>query len=135
MHLNSNLIAAAPPSVPASPSAGAPIVEKELGERLLNFGSNSNILDATNSAIAFFWNIAIVVVITFIVVSGVKFITSSGDKTKTEDAKNSLKYSIIALILLVTLQYVIFTFFVEFFGGGQDAVGEKPILQRTNTSN
>jgi len=130
MHLNSNLISASHPAAPA-PSSG-PIVEKELGEKVLNFGSTSNLIDATNSTIEFFWNIAIVLVIVFIVVSGVKFITSTGDKGKVEEAKHSLKYSLIALIILVVMNYVIFTFFKEFFGGGRDAVVSKPILQRTS---
>ena len=50
MHLNSNLISA---SHPVNPSP-TPIVEKQLGEKLLNFGTESNLIDATNSTIVFF---------------------------------------------------------------------------------
>lgn len=127
MHLNSNLISA---SHPVNPSP-TPIVEKQLGEKLLNFGTESNLIDATNSTIVFFWNITIVLIIVFIVVSGIKFITSTGDKAKVEEAKNSLKYSLIALIILVVMNYVIFTLFKELFGGGSSAIGSKPVLQRT----
>lgn len=128
MHLNSNLISA---SHPVNPSP-TPIVEKQLGEKLLNFGTGSNLIDATNSTIVFFWNIAIVLIIVFIVVSGIKFITSTGDKAKVEEAKNSLKYSLIALAILLVMNYVIFTLFDEFFGGSRNAVGSKPILQKTS---
>ena len=130
MYLNSNLISA---SHAASPSASAaPVIEKELGEKVLNFGASGNLIDATNSTIAFFWNIAIVVVIVFIVVAGVKFITSAGEKSKVQEAKDSLKYSIIALLILVTLNYVVFTLLQEFFGGSRNAIGNKPVLQRTS---
>jgi len=129
MHLNSNLISASHPVNP-SPTT-TQIVEKQLGEKLLNFGTESNLIDATNSTIVFFWNITIVLIIVFIVVSGIKFITSTGDKAKVEEAKNSLKYSLIALIILVVMNYVIFTLFKELFGGSSSAIGSKPVLQRT----
>jgi heme/copper-type cytochrome/quinol oxidase subunit 2 len=131
MHLNSNFISASNSASPAPTSSATVILEKELGEKLLNYGTQSNLIDATNSTIEFFWNIAIVVVIVFIVVSGLKFITSIGDKAKVQEAKDSLKYSIIALLILATLNFVVFTFFKDFFGGGKNAIGEKPVLRET----
>jgi hypothetical protein len=122
----SNFIAQSSTPVPSGNT------ERELGKSLLNYGTSENLIDATNSFISFFWDIAIVLIIVFIVVSGLKFITSSGDKVKAEEAKQSLKYSFIALIILILLQLIVLDYFIDLFGGGKTGIIKKPSLTETS---
>jgi len=110
-------------------------VEKNLGSQLLNFGSSNNLIDATNSFISFFWDIATVILIVFIAVAGVKFLSSGGDKAKAEEAKMALQYAIIALILLITINLFVFDFIIDLFGAGRKTFVEvNPTVTQTSTN-
>jgi len=108
--------------------------EQQLGEKVLNYGSGNNLVDAINSTISFFWNIAIVLVIVYLAVSGVKFLTSAGDKAKVESATNAIKYSIIALLILLFLNLVVYTFIPAIFGGGSSNINNYGNLDQTEVN-
>lgn len=92
--------------------------EKDVGKKVIEFGSDLNIFDAINKTIGFLFDVAIALTITFIAVSGVKFILSIGDKAKVESAKNSLTYSLIALAIIILINLVI-TYTLQLFGTGR----------------
>lgn len=63
------------------------------------------------------YEIAGVAVIIYLLIGGIKFITSGGDKNATASAQQMITHAIIGFVLLVLL-FVIVKFVTEFFGAG-----------------
>ena len=61
--------------------------------------------------------IAAVLVFAFLIYGGVQWITSGGDKTKAEEARNKITAAIIGLII-VAASYAVITLVVNFLGFG-----------------
>lgn len=59
--------------------------------------------------------IAIVIALIWLVIGGIKWITSSGDATKVEGARNQIIASVIGLII-VFLSFFILNFILTIFG-------------------
>ena len=78
--------------------------ERDWGQRVLNFGSSgSTVSSVLVSTINFVLGIAILVTVIMIVSGAIQYITSAGNKNKTEDAKTTLKNAFIALIGILIL--------------------------------
>jgi len=59
--------------------------------------------------------LAAIAAIVFVIIGGVRYITSQGDEDATEQAKNSIIYAIIGIIVII-LAAVIVNFFVSQVG-------------------
>jgi len=101
--------------------------EKKLGDNFFKFGSGLELKDVIQNTVNFLFNLAYFFSIVFLVFSGVLFITSSGDKSKVETAKNSLKSAVIGLILLITFNLLV-NFLVDIFGGSPNYIDTLPVL-------
>lgn len=104
--------------------------ERTIGNTLLDYGVGLNLFNALNSTAALLFSIAVALTLTFIAVSGVRFITAEGDKAKKETAKNSLLYSLFALAIIFLFNLII-TYMIQLFGGGPTEVKEYPTLTST----
>ncbi len=105
--------------------------EKSIGSKIIDYGSTNNLFDAMDSTANLLFNIGIALTLTFLVVSGVKFLTSTGDKTKVESAKNSFYYSLLALIILFLINISI-KFIYQLFGAGRvETIVSNPVLTKT----
>lgn len=100
-----------------TPTQSVKLYEYSLGQRLFNYRNQENLGNVFQGTVNFFFILAYVISIIFIAVSGVKFMTSAGDKSKLETAKNSLKYSSLAFILIFLIGNLI-NYTISMFGGG-----------------
>jgi magnesium-transporting ATPase (P-type) len=76
--------------------------------------------------LTFVFIIAILLVFLYIIWGGVEWITSGGDKGKTESARNRITAAVIGLVILLA-SFAILQLVLQFFTGGQ---GLNEILQR-----
>lgn len=72
--------------------------------------------------------IAVLLVFGYLVLGGIEWITSGGDKGKTESARNKITAAIIGLIILVA-SYAILTVVLRFLGFNPNAI-EVPTLEQ-----
>ncbi len=79
--------------------------------------SNLNISQALATVIQFLFVIAVILALGFLIYGGIRWITSGGDKTGVETARNTIVASIIGLII-VFLAYVIINLVLTFLTGG-----------------
>jgi len=105
---NKSLIAAATP---------VKLYEYSLGQKFFDYRNSENLGDVFQGTVNFLFILAYTLSVIFIAVSGVKFMSSAGDKTKLETAKNSLTYSVLALILIFALTLLL-NYIIDMFGGG-----------------
>lgn len=59
--------------------------------------------------------IAIVIALIFLIIGGIKWITSGGDKSKVESARNTIVAAIVGLVITL-LAYFIISFVLSIFG-------------------
>ena len=93
------------------------IYEYSLGKTFFNFRNQENMGNAFQGTVNFLFYLAFTISIVFIAVSGVKFMSSAGDKSKLETATSSLKYSVLALVLVFLLGQLI-NYTISIFSGG-----------------
>lgn len=104
--------------------------EKSLGASFLNYGVGSNIVIALENLINFLLSLGYVLVFLFIGISGFKFITSAGDKGKKTEAMDSLKYALIAFLVLIGLN-ILLDIFINLFTGSDTGITAVVSLERT----
>ncbi len=103
-----------------------------------NEGSNTDSF-ATNIGVVFravlnfVLIIAVLLVFGYLVLGGIEWITSGGDKGKTESARNKITAAVIGLIILVS-SYAILTVVLQFLGFDPQKL-EIPTLNQFNTNN
>lgn len=85
---------------------------------------------AINAILTFVFVIAVLLVFLYIVWGGITWITSGGDKGKTEEARNRITAAVVGLIILLA-SFAILQLVLRFFTGGS---GINEVLDRTATS-
>lgn len=68
-----------------------------------------------NSVLSFVLVIAALLVLMYLIMGGIEWITSGGDKGKTEGARNKITAAVIGLVVLAAA-FAIFTLVVKFLG-------------------
>lgn len=68
-----------------------------------------------NNALSLFITAGIIITVIFLILAGIKWITSGGDKQKLAQAKAQLKWSIVGLIIIL-LAFAIISIFNFMFG-------------------
>jgi len=109
----------------------ATLDETELGRTFFEYRTDEDLGNVFQNTVDFFFFLSYFICVVFIAVSGVKFITSAGDKGKLDSAKSSLKYSVIALSGLILFNLII-TFLIQIFGGGSTSIIPTLPLNQTN---
>lgn len=105
--------------------------EAQLGRSFFEYRTDEDLGNVFQNTVDFFFFLSYVICVIFIAVSGLKFITSAGDKGKLDSAKDSLKYSIIALAGLVLFNLIL-TYLIQIFGGGTSTIFTPEPLDQTN---
>ena len=77
----------------------------------------SNISEVINQVLTFVMAIAALLVFMYLILGGIDWITSGGDKSKTESARNKITAAVIGLIILAAA-YAILTIALNFLGAG-----------------
>jgi type IV secretion system pilin len=70
-----------------------------------------------NGALSFIMVIAALLVFLYLILGGMEWITSGGDKTKTENARNKITAAVVGLIILAA-SYAILLIILNFLGFG-----------------
>lgn len=70
-----------------------------------------------NGALSFIMVIAALLVFMYLIMGGIEWITSGGDKTKTEGARNKITAAVVGLIILAA-SYAILLIILNFLGFG-----------------
>ncbi len=78
-----------------------------------------NVGDLINSVLTFVVAIAALLVFLYLIWGGIDWITSGGDKGKTEAARNKITAAVVGLIILAAA-YAILTIALGFLAGGSD---------------
>jgi len=78
-----------------------------------------------NQVLTFVFIIAVLLVFLYIIWGGIEWITSGGDKGKTESARNKITAAVIGLVILLA-SFAILQLVLQFFTGGQ---GLNEVLQ------
>lgn len=87
-----------------------------------------------NSVLTIVVAIAALLVFFYLIWGGIDWITSGGDKGKTESARNKITAAVIGLIILAA-SYAILTLVLQFLGGGDlNSVIEQATITNTNTN-
>lgn len=79
----------------------------------LSLGGLGELLNITNLGELFgllfvlFFRLGIALALLFVIISGIKFVTSSGDAQKFEEAKNSLVNTIIGALIIICFLVII----------------------------
>jgi hypothetical protein len=89
----------------------------EIAKILCTFGgtTGANVGITIRNVVVFFIVIAIVVALIYLLYGGIKWITSKGDKTEVEAARNHIMAAIIGLIVVI-LAVFIMTIILTVFG-------------------
>lgn len=80
-------------------------------------GFAQDISNVINSVLSFVMLIAGLLVLLYLIWGGIEWITSGGDKGKTESARNKITAAVIGLIVLAA-SYAIFLLIINFIGFG-----------------
>jgi len=102
--------------VASSAMAAADIIETDIKAPT---GFATDIGTLFNSVLNIVMLIAALLVFGFLIMGGIEWITSGGDKGKAESARNKLTSAVIGLII-VAASYAIFTLLLRFLGFGGD---------------
>jgi len=78
-------------------------------------GFAANVGTLINGALSFVMVIAALLVFGYLIMGGIEWITSGGDKTKTEGARNKITAAVIGLIILAA-SYAILIIILNFLG-------------------
>lgn len=92
------------PSLPIAPPVGIP------------GGGNADISSIINTAISLLFFVGVFLTIVMILISGIQWIMSGGDKGKIESARNRLTYSIIGFLLVIS-SFAIIKLIISTLGG------------------
>ena len=101
-------------------SAGAVFATGEdtgvnIGTATLAQGFASDLGSIITGALGFIMAIAALLVFLYLILGGIQWITSGGDKSKTEEARNKITSAIIGLIVLAAA-YAILQIVLQFLG-------------------
>jgi cytochrome bd-type quinol oxidase subunit 2 len=100
------------PALPAAAQGGAGDAKKDVCAGIVaGGGACNNNGGQVNKLVKLIVNvisaIAGIAAVIMIIISGMKFITSSGDTSKVASAKNTIVYAIIGLVIVVFAQFII----------------------------
>ncbi len=65
--------------------------------------------DAINLAIQLIFVVGIVLAVAFVIISGIQWIISGGDKTKLQAARGRLTYAIVGLVVILGAFFIVST--------------------------
>lgn len=103
----------------AQATAGAAMAQRQtnlIGEPVQKpEGFAANIGVVINAVLSFVMVIAALLVLMYLIWGGIEWITSGGDKGKTESARNKITAAVIGLIVLAAA-YAIFLLVIRFLG-------------------
>jgi cytochrome bd-type quinol oxidase subunit 2 len=80
-------------------------------------GFATDVGSLVNGALSFIMVIAALLVFLFLILGGIEWITSGGDKGKTENARNKITAAVIGLVILAA-SYAILLILLNFLGFG-----------------
>lgn len=103
----------------ASPAFAATI---NLDQGASTPGFFKNPQDLVNSILKVIMVIGVILVFAYLVLGGIEYITSGGEKGKTEAARNKITAAVIGLIILAS-SYAILTIVLQFLGVSGGAQG------------
>ncbi|MFH0937083.1 MAG: hypothetical protein V1808_02230 [Candidatus Daviesbacteria bacterium] len=86
----------------------------DLGEQY-GFGKIKTLGEGVNLLVEPAFAIATTAVVIYLIVGGVRFLTSGGDKENISKARNTITHALIGFLLLM-VTFLFFQFFFEFFG-------------------
>lgn len=112
-----NKIAQSTLAAPAAAFALAATVNAQVTSVSAPQGYFNDIGEAINSVLTFVFVIAVLLVFLYIVWGGITWITSGGDKGKTEEARNKITAAVVGLIILLA-SFAILQLVIRFFTGG-----------------
>lgn len=113
------LVLSLAPAYAADPPKGFGPVTKEQAKEL-GLREETNLVDVIISITKIVLTLASVVALLFIIIAGVRYITSTGDEKHAEQAKKAILYAIIGLIVIgVAAALVNFTVFAIRGGAGK----------------
>jgi len=101
-------------ALPAFASAVSPCPKSTGFGSLCNFGI-TDIEALVKNGVTILFIVAVVASLFFLIFGGIRWISSGGDKTRLESARNTIIASIIGLILVFS-SYFILNLVLEFFG-------------------
>lgn len=78
-------------------------------------GFATDIGSLINGVLSFVMVIAALLVFGYLIMGGIEWITSGGDKTKTEDARNKITAAVVGLVILAA-SYAILILILNFLG-------------------
>lgn len=84
---------------------------------IAEIGNINNLSDLFNLIINLLFGLGLAIGLIFVIIGGIKFVTSSGDSQKFEEAKNTVIYSIIGILVIVGFQTTI-NLVLYIFGSG-----------------
>ena len=82
--------------------------------------AETTILDTVETAINIFSIIIGVISVIMIIIGGLKYITSTGDSSKVESAKNTIIYAVVGLVIVALAQVIVFYVLDRVEGGPSD---------------
>ena len=85
--------------------------------------TGSNLVGVVQGIVSVFLGLVALAAAIYIVLSGVKFITSGGDEGEAKKAKNGIIYAVIGLIV-IGASILIVNLIIDAFGGGAPAGGD-----------
>lgn len=80
-------------------------------------------INIIQAAISILFVLGIILALVFIVVAGIQWVMSSGDKQKIQSARNRLMYSIIGLIVIFLSFFIVQTIITLLFSGAGGGSG------------
>lgn len=112
--------------------AGTAFANNGIGEAINpGRGFASNLGSLINSALNLVMIVALLLVFLYLILGGIQWITSGGDKGKTEEARNKITAAVIGIIILAAAYALVqFVAYVLGFNNLQDALGT---VDRINT--
>lgn len=84
-------------------------------DKAYGFGWINSLAEATNRLLTPLFAIALVVVTIYLIIGGLRFLLSGGDKEAIAKGKNMITHSIIGLALLIAV-FLVMQFLSQFFG-------------------
>jgi len=88
---------------------------------IFKFGDCVGLKDLLNNIVDSFFAVVWVIAIAFLAYGGLLFITSAGDKTKAETAKNALTQALIGIAIILSIN-VIVSLIGNVFGGTEATI-------------
>ncbi len=105
-YLSLPLIAFAADQVPIDPCATTGSSANATADILCKLGG-TNIANTIRNIVVFFVMLAVVFALVYLLYGGIKWITSSGEKTKVEEARNHIIAALIGLIVVILAVFIL----------------------------